>query len=162
MAKIIRNHQTGSIHGRAGNYIFYNVKGRQYIKSYTIPHNPRTGKQQKNRLAFAECVKQWQRLPQAEKNLLSRMAEGKPLSGYNLFLSLMMREIRPELVIKAYKLLMKKLLTPVPDMIRDSSVSPSLTCHYGSIYPGKPQCICCRLPGMNAPPAYEAWPEHYH
>ncbi|HQO39782.1 MAG TPA: hypothetical protein PK986_04870, partial [Spirochaetota bacterium] len=52
MAKVILKSYLKSIHGRVGNLIYYNVHGNQYIRSYSVPYNPRTFKQQKNRRAF--------------------------------------------------------------------------------------------------------------
>lgn len=98
MAKVKFKAPIKSIHGRLGNVIFYNTNGNNYARSYSIPKNPRTGAQQKNRINFADAVKLWQGLTDAEKGEYNRMAIGKPLSGYNLFISLKMKNISPEVL----------------------------------------------------------------
>jgi len=89
-----------SIHGRIGNIIFYNVKGYQYARSYTIPRNPRSRSQQKNRTGFGTAVKLWQDLPLKEKSFYNRLAKNRPLSGYNLFISMQMKGITHESIIE--------------------------------------------------------------
>lgn len=91
MAKIVLKSYIKSLHGRIGNVIHYNVYGCQYARSYTIPRNPRTAEQQRNRHSFGEAVKLWQKLSPAEKNRYNRMAIGRALSGYNIFISLHMK-----------------------------------------------------------------------
>jgi hypothetical protein len=98
MAKVKFRSPIQSIHGRLGNVIFYTVYGNNYARSYSIPKNPRTEAQQKNRVNFAEAVKLWQGLSDAEKRKYNRMAAGKPLSGYNLFISMKMKKISPEIL----------------------------------------------------------------
>lgn len=51
------------------------------------PTNPRTEKQQAWRGTFADGVQAWQNLTEAEKSVYNKEAEGKKMSGYNLFLS---------------------------------------------------------------------------
>ncbi len=98
MAKVKFRSPVQSIHGRLGNIIFYNVKGNNYARSWSIPTNPRTEAQQKNRVNFADAVKLWQVLTDSEKAEYNRMAAGKPLSGYNLFISMKMKNISPEVL----------------------------------------------------------------
>jgi hypothetical protein len=81
------------LNGRYGDYIFYNIKGRQYMRSYSIPRNPRTEAQQENRSVFAEAVKLWQTLSAEEKHIYNRLASRKALTGYNLFISMHMKGI---------------------------------------------------------------------
>ena len=91
MAKAELRSYLKELHGRAGNYIHYNVKGRQYVRSHAIPCNPRTQAQQKNRATFADAVKLWQELPPEERIIYNRKALRKPYSGYNLFISMQMK-----------------------------------------------------------------------
>jgi hypothetical protein len=93
MAKIKFKPPILSAHGRVGNVIFFNVKGCQYARSHSTPGNPRTEKQQKNRASMAEAVKLWQNLTQAEKAYCNHMARNRPLSGYNIFISMAKRGI---------------------------------------------------------------------
>ena len=76
-----------SIHGHIGDYVFYNSYGIQYVRSYCIPRNPRTELQQKTRTGLARVVKLWQQLSSREKSRYNRLAEDTRLSGYNLFMS---------------------------------------------------------------------------
>lgn len=80
-------------HGRNGNYIFYKVEGRIYVRTYSIPRNPKTEAQQANRTLFAEAVKHWQKLSPDEKLVYNLEASAKPCSGYNLFISNYMKGI---------------------------------------------------------------------
>jgi len=101
-----------------GNIIYYNVKGHQYARSYSIPRNPRTEAQQKNRESFAEAVKIWQSLTEKEKSLYNHMAAGKPLSGYNLFISMQMKGLISEEASR-------EELIYAPYTLRSTSVSPA-------------------------------------
>ena len=87
MAKITLIPQILSIHGRIGNTVYYNVKGYQYARSHCIPYNPGTEAQLKTRTSLAAAVKLWQKLSDEEKCGYNRQAEGKPLTGYNIFIS---------------------------------------------------------------------------
>lgn len=87
-----------SIHGHIGNVIYYNAYGIQYARSYAKPRNPRTAEQQKIRTTFGEVSKLWKQLTDEEKSLYNRMAEGKPLNGYNVFMSMTLKGIKPESV----------------------------------------------------------------
>jgi len=108
MAKVKFRSPIQSIHGRLGNVIFYNVNGNNYARSWSMPKNPRTEAQQKNRLNFAEAVKLWQGLTDTEKEKYNRMAAGKPLSGYNLFISMKMKNITPEVLKVSQRGLVKE------------------------------------------------------
>jgi len=118
MAKIRFKSYIKSAHGRMGNIIYYNVKGHQYARSYSIPRNPRTEAQQKNRESFAEAVKIWQSLTEKEKSRYNHMAAGKPLSGYNLFISMQMKGLISEEASR-------EELIYAPYTLRSTSVSPA-------------------------------------
>ena len=60
-------------------------KGKEYVKAYAIPHNPRTERQQKRRAVFAEAVKAWKRLSLKEQRNLNK--EAKQMTGFNLYVS---------------------------------------------------------------------------
>ena len=96
MAKITLASYIKSIHGRIGNIIYYNVKGNQYARCWSMPRNPRTAEQQENRKTFANAVKLWQSMTPGEKDAYNIMAQGKPFSGYNLFISLYMKGLNPD------------------------------------------------------------------
>ena len=92
MAKAFLNEHFKSIHGHIGGIVFYNINGIQYVRSHSIPYNPKTLSQQKNRGTFAAAVKQWQVLKPEERYVYKQMARYKPFSGYNLFISMKMKE----------------------------------------------------------------------
>lgn len=132
MAKVKFKSYIKSVHGRIGNVIYYNVKGYQYARSYSIPRNPQTENQQNNRTAFAEAVKLWQGLSPKEKSVYNRMAEGKPLSGYNIFISMQMKGINLKLLNKMIKSQRKVRLLSAPYIQADTSVIPLSVSYRGS------------------------------
>lgn len=93
MAKVTFDPLIESVNGRLGNVVYCRLRGNFYIRAHCIPRNPRTASQQKNRSAFAEAVKLWRELPPEEKSEYNRIAKGKPLSGYNMFISVRMKGI---------------------------------------------------------------------
>lgn len=148
MAKVIPASFIKSIHGHIGNIILYNVNGNQYARSYTIPRNPRTKVQQKNRTAFAEAVKLWQKLSDEDKSCYNLMAKGKPLTGYNLFISMNMKGITHELkkqfqstpVIYSYTLpILQRVYT---------SVSPSILLYLNHITSAQERFTMKKPPGI--------------
>jgi hypothetical protein len=60
-------------------------KGKEYIRAYTRPRNPKTRAQQEHRALFAEAVKAWKKLGIEERKALDRQAVG--MTGFNLFVS---------------------------------------------------------------------------
>jgi hypothetical protein len=123
MAKVKFRSPIKSIHGRIGNIIFYTVNGNNYARSWSIPENPRTEIQQKNRVNFADAVKLWQRLTDTEKAEYNRMAIGKPLSGYNLFISMKMKNISPEVLKVQERVQVKECCIYTPYIQAVTSVS---------------------------------------
>lgn len=53
-------------------------------KFYT-PTNPQTAPQQANRQKYANSIIAWRALTNSEKQMYNKRAEGKQMSGYNLF-----------------------------------------------------------------------------
>lgn len=142
MAKVTLKSYIKSIHGRTGNVIYYNVKGHQYARAFSIPRNPRTVAQQRNRATFAEAVKLWQGLSPEEKSYYNLMAEGKPASGYNIFISMQMKGVTLKIIKQAPGVQIKVSLIPGSHLIRTTSVSPSPVLATGRIYiyPGTGGC----------------------
>jgi len=72
----------------AKSVVFSRWKGRQYIRSYVKPSNPRTLKQQANRDVFKNLVRRWQSLSTDElvKSAWNERALEYVISGYNLFM----------------------------------------------------------------------------
>ncbi|HPJ34886.1 MAG TPA: hypothetical protein PK358_08645 [Spirochaetota bacterium] len=124
MAKITLNPRILSMHGRIGNIIFYNVCGFQYARSLTIPLNPRTEAQQKNRASFAEAVKLWQQLSEKEKTRYNKKAARKPMSGYNLFISMTMKGLTA-LTVKSGEVRVFSILSSY--LLRSTSVPYTIT-----------------------------------
>ncbi len=60
-------------------------KGKEYIRAYTVPKNPRTERQQKHRARFAKAVKAWKALSLKEQKRLDK--EAKEMTGFNLYVS---------------------------------------------------------------------------
>ena len=151
MAKIILPAYIESIHGRAGDTIFYTVAGTQYARAFTQPRNPRTRAQQKNRAAFSEGVKAWQKLSAQEKSLYNRLAHGKPRSGYNLFISMHMKGAGPtEYSPSARQQINVNKLSP-SYMLQSTSVYASVPFYSATIYSKE------AARGGNSPPEKASW-----
>jgi hypothetical protein len=137
MAKVVLASYIKSIHGRLGNVIFYNVKGNQYARAWSMPRNPRTAKQQKNRKTFAEAVKLWQSMSPGEKEAYNIMARGKPLSGYNLFISMYMKGygIKIKFIIRAAET--ERAAVSAPSHLRVSSGTPPFIYLYTAFTKGE-------------------------
>jgi len=68
-------------------YVFYTVKGRQLVRTYTKPKDARTKQQLERRKLFAEAVQKWKELPPEERREFNRRAEKRRMNGFNLFIS---------------------------------------------------------------------------
>ena len=87
MAKVKYSTMVESASGATGDDVVYSEwKGIKYVRSYARPAQPRTEKQVAQRTAFAEVVSAWHHLPAVVEMVWDVAAEGKPLSGYNLFM----------------------------------------------------------------------------
>lgn len=150
MAKIKLKSYIKSVHGRIGNVIYYNVNGNQYARIYSIPRNPRTIKQQKNRSTFAESVKLWQKLSPEIKSFYNRLAIDKPMSGYNLFISLTMKGITAESSIQAEIKSVNNSYIPALYQIANNSVTPSILSLSDTVYIHKGGFIPQKPPGIAA------------
>ncbi len=76
-----------SIHGRIGNYVYLFRRGRQIVRPYVKPSNPDTEKQRYIRNLFSEAVLSWQNISDNQKAYWNKCAAGKPVSGYNMYIS---------------------------------------------------------------------------
>jgi hypothetical protein len=149
MAKVKFRSPIQSIHGRIGNIIFYCVNGNNYARSWSIPKNPRTEAQQKNRVNFADAVKLWQGLTDTEKEKYNRMAAGKTLSGYNLFISMKMKNISPEVLKVSQSGHVKGcyIYTPYIQAVTSVSVPEGLFLHKEYVIIGsEPPCMLLKKP----------------
>jgi len=127
MGKIEINSKVDTFHGKTGNYIHYYVKGYHYVRTYTIPRNPRSAAQQKNRNAFADAVKLWQELTQAEQAIYNRISRKTRYSGYNLFISMCMKGMSLPEIIAGNSIRVQGMSFHVPHMLRATSVSTPFT-----------------------------------
>lgn len=91
MATITLQPIISSISGRLGNLVFFSRYGKQYVRSYVIPGNPKSISQQRNRSSFANAVKSWQSLAPEEKEEWCSLAQGKGSTGYHYYLSMYMK-----------------------------------------------------------------------
>lgn len=68
--------------------VFCVWKGKQYVRRYVKPQNPRTPKQMAQRKRMGAVVKMWRTLPPKVKAEYNRRAEELgTCSGFNLFVS---------------------------------------------------------------------------
>jgi len=70
-----------------GDRVFYVSNGRQIVRRYVKPRDPRTGKQLEHRRVFGEIVKKWRGLPPERKREYELRAENLDMTGFNLFVS---------------------------------------------------------------------------
>ena len=59
---------------------------QNFKEKFYVPTNPQTEPQQANRQKFAGAVAGWQALTQEQKNQYNKLAIGRYMSGYNLFI----------------------------------------------------------------------------
>jgi len=92
MAKVKLASFLTEISGRLGNVVFYNSYGREYLRVYVKPENPDTDKQKTVRKTFGDAVRSWQSLPDEQKQKYNKKARRLSLSGYNLYISIYMKD----------------------------------------------------------------------
>ncbi|HEV8595808.1 MAG TPA: DUF6266 family protein [Thermoplasmata archaeon] len=86
----IRNIFGTKFSGAAGkSMIASSWKGRPYMRSYAVPYNPRTERQQANRAKFGAAKTLWRALTDEQRAAWERAAKG--MSGWNLFVREFMR-----------------------------------------------------------------------
>ena len=61
--------------------------GKQYIRTYVIPNDPKTAKQLEQRKKYARAVEIWKQMSADEKQHYIGRAINLNMSGYNLFIS---------------------------------------------------------------------------
>ena len=60
-------------------------KGRNYVKAYAVPRNPRTERQQANRARFGGAKEAWRALSEEARAEYGRRAGLERMSGWNLY-----------------------------------------------------------------------------
>ncbi|GAG82906.1 unnamed protein product [marine sediment metagenome] len=108
--------------GKAG--VFATWKGRQYRRSYVIPANPNTTKQQSVRTNLSNAIVRWHEYCTEQRRAYAYMAAGLVMSGFNLLVSRWQKAmptsdasmIEPSLGIKqcGYTKLTKQDADPAP------------------------------------------------
>lgn len=63
-------------------------RGEQYIQKneFYIPANPQSVPQQTNRAKYAAAIVGWQGLTSSQKDVYNKKAEGKKMSGFNIYI----------------------------------------------------------------------------
>ena len=61
--------------------------GKQYVRTYVIPNDPKTAKQMEQRKKYASAVEIWKEMSDDEKDIYNRRAVNLNMSGYNIFIS---------------------------------------------------------------------------
>lgn len=93
MAKVKLESMVKEAGGKTDKVVHYNRLGTQCARRHVIPANPDTELQRINRKAFADAVKEWQKLTEDEKRYWNKKAvkllrKGKTgKTGYSVFLS---------------------------------------------------------------------------
>ena len=99
MAKLILNVFADGLHGKAGNAVFVRGKSGVYLRSYTVPRDPRTASQSAIRSHFAKAVSafqgltpaqaaQWRTYAQTQFKVDIRDGTARQMSGYSVFVAL--------------------------------------------------------------------------
>ncbi len=78
--------------GRLGDYVFYMHNGKICARKHIIPPNPNTKSQQRGRNLFKKVVEEWRMLDEESKLLWNEAGESVKRRGYNLFISMRMKE----------------------------------------------------------------------
>ncbi len=74
-----------SASGKAADCVAATWKGRQYIRMYVIPHNPKSDAQKRVRESMTRCVSLWRSLHLVIKFWLDTYGVGYRMSGFNVF-----------------------------------------------------------------------------
>jgi len=69
-------------------------KGKEYLREYVIPEDPKTVLQLEHRQIWREAVAAWHALPDEERAACDREAKG--MTGFNLFVGRYVRRRRRE------------------------------------------------------------------
>lgn len=100
MAKITLGGLITSIRGSIGGYTFSRNRAGDFVRRRVVPFNPKTKYQKEARSAFANLVRKWSLLTDAERKTWNdaaktivlqqktkKLGQLQTISGYNLFLS---------------------------------------------------------------------------
>jgi len=88
MAKVTGPLMSMDARGKLANSIVYiGWRGIQDVRRWVKPANPRTTKQVEQRNRFTQAVDKYHELTPTDKQAWETKASGKPYSGFNLFVS---------------------------------------------------------------------------
>ena len=59
--------------------------GDNFMREYTVPYDPKTPAQMRQRKLYADAYIAWKGLPSEIKDQYDILADGTKMSGYNLF-----------------------------------------------------------------------------
>ena len=86
MAKVTGPLFSMSASGALGDAIVFSTwKGKEYVRAYQIPSNPKTVKQVNLRNAFTMTIAYWHAQTDPQKLIWKAFAEGTGKSGFNQF-----------------------------------------------------------------------------
>ncbi len=113
MAKLVMNVLSDGLSGKAGSAVFVRTKNGVYLRSRTVPKNPKSASQSAVRSHFGKAVSVWRGLTPAQANAWRSYAQkivrvdtadgtSRTLSGYTAFMAL------------ATKFLQVKPTSPIP------------------------------------------------
>lgn len=98
-----------SAHGALDGSLIYQVqRGRQCVKKYAKPSNPKTESQQENRTALSEAVAAWKALSESERAAFNVSGARYSRAGYNYFISL---------VLKGEIAIMSAIISPIGSIV---------------------------------------------
>ncbi len=126
MAQILLNPLVDGFKGRCGGIVLVRIGDETCFRSYTTPRNPRTEAQQERRGLFADAVRSWRALDEAEKarlNSLARKGRKRTVHGYQLFIGTVLNG-RTESVVTGTASFLEKNSSSAPFVkLRRSSVT---------------------------------------
>ncbi|GAH52119.1 unnamed protein product, partial [marine sediment metagenome] len=98
MATITPSVLISDIRNKAGSVVFSSWKGRNYIRKYVIPGNPKTDDQKLIRRAFTDCVRCYQGLANDIQAFLDILGSDLQMSGFNRMMSTCIRKERDSML----------------------------------------------------------------
>ncbi|MBA7658682.1 hypothetical protein ES703_66641 [subsurface metagenome] len=98
MATITPSVLISDIRNKAGSVVFSSWKGRNYIRKYVIPGNPKSDDQMAIRNAFSRCVACYQGLANDIQDFLDILGSDLQMSGFNRMMSTCIKKERDSLL----------------------------------------------------------------
>ncbi len=86
MAKVELVSYLSEINGRIEDVVLYASGGKEYMRRYVKPRNPKTESQQANRKLFAEAMASWKLLTSEEKKKYRQKTRRLNMHPHNLYI----------------------------------------------------------------------------